>query len=99
MIINIYPLVVKPTGKMPGKDYLAMVELTGSGVRIECYDVVLKEKLRSTFSQPLVKKTPGSTKSGVYTHNEEVIQPFTEDFFREIIFTLYTQNLHGVLKE
>ncbi|MCE1247077.1 MAG: hypothetical protein LWY06_10570 [Firmicutes bacterium] len=99
MIINIYPLVVKSTGKVPGSEYLAMVELTASGVRVECYDAILKEKLRSLFSSPIVKKTPSSTKSGVFTHNEEVIQPFTEDFFREILFMLYPYNLHGIIKE
>jgi hypothetical protein len=94
-IIYIYSLEQKPTGKEPGGAYLASVELTGAGVEITTYDEKLKIKLREIFSQPFIRKVPTDTRTGVVTHGEEAVQPFTDLFFEEIIYYLHKYELYG----
>jgi len=99
MHIDIYPLLIKHSGKVPGDEFLARVELAGLNVKIECYDFILKEKLKDIFSQPIVIRSPVTEKSDVLFHHEEVVNPFTEEFFREILFILHKYGLYGVLEE
>ncbi|MCD4785919.1 MAG: hypothetical protein K8T10_19035 [Candidatus Eremiobacteraeota bacterium] len=99
MHIDIYPLIIKRPGKVSGEEFLAKVELAGLNVIIECYDLLLKEKLKDIFSQPIVIRTPFAEKSGVLSHHEEVVRPFTEEFFREIVFILYKYGLYGISNE
>lgn len=96
MHIDIYSLMIKHLGKVSKEEFLARVELAGLNVKIECYDLILKEKLKDIFSQPIVKRTPVAEKSGVLSHHEEVVRPFTEEFFREIIFILHKYRLYGI---
>ena len=99
MELNIYGLKRTPMGKFPDKAFLARVELVSMGLKIECYDDLLKEKLRDIFSNPLIIRTPIEEEFKTFSHKEEAIQPFTEDFFREIIFILHKWDLHGVIQE
>lgn len=97
--MDIYNLVPSHRGKRPGDEFLATVELVDDGVRVECYDSQLRKKLKQIFSTPIVKRIPGEKESGVFTHRNEVVQPFTPEFFEEIIYSLYKQNLYGVIQK
>lgn len=99
MKMEIYPLVVKHSGKAAGKEFLALVELMDNGVRIECYDSVLKTKLIDFFSQPLIKIIPEGSKDTCLSYKEEVVMPFTEDFFYEALYSLHKLGLTGKLEE
>ena len=99
MDIDIYGLKKTPQGIIPDSVFLARVELTATGVLIECYDAIMKERLRDIFSNPIITRAPTGEEQGVLSHREEAIQPFTEEFFREIVFVLRRWNLYGELRE
>ncbi len=99
MDIDIYGLKKTPQGLLPNNEFLARVELTSTGVLIECYDAILKERLRDIFSNPVIRRVPVGDDQDVFSHMEEAVQPFTEDFFREIVFMLRRWSLHGELHE
>jgi hypothetical protein len=96
--MNIYPMVRKHGGKAPGADFLAQVELVEMGVQITCYDLELKKKLTDVFSMPIIRRSPSDRKSGLITHRDEVVEPFTGEFFQEVLYSLHRLDLHGVLK-
>lgn len=99
MKIEIFPLVSKPTGKVKGDEFLAQVNLEENRVKIECYDPTLKVRLEELFSQPIIKIIPVGDTEGVISHKEEAVQPFTEEFFRRILFTLHKLGLYGKFEE
>jgi hypothetical protein len=91
-------MISTPSGKQPGDIYLASVTLSTGGVKIECYDNKLKEQLKEIFSQPIVKKVDTVRRSKIISHRNEVVQVFTEEYFREVIFNLHRYNLYGKLQ-
>ncbi len=97
--IEIYKTIASPSGRIPGNDFIALVSLKGSEVKIECYEPGIKKRLEELFSSPLVKIVPSNRKSGVISHRDLVVQPFTEEFFDEVLFVLHKFDLHGVLKQ
>jgi len=99
MIINIFPLKTSHRGKVRGKEFLGMVELTPDGLKIECYDIILKEKLKDLFSTALIVRRPIFENEEIFCHKEEVVKPFTKEFFREILFVLHKHGLHGEIED
>ena len=99
MDIEIYGMKKTPHGLINNNEFLAKVELTPTGVLIECYDAIMKERLRDMFSNPIIRRVPVGDDQDVFSHREEAVEPFTEDFFREIIFLLRRWSLHGELHE
>lgn len=97
--INIYPLVPTKTGVKPGDVFLAQVDLVGEQVKITCYDEELKVKLGDIFSTPIIRRTPVGGKSGLVSHANEVVEPFTEEFFDEVLYHLRRYKLHGKLRK
>lgn len=99
MVIYIYPLERTPSGKQKGATVTAMVELVGQEIRIETYEKTLKNRLEEIFSTPLIKRVPSKPETHALFHRETVVKPFTEEFFEEIIYSLFRYNLHGVLQK
>ncbi len=97
-LMEIYPMIRKNTGNVPDRTMLAQVELDGAGIRITCYDEKLKEQLRDIFSMPIIRRIPTDRRSGVITHQNEAVKPFTEEFFNEVLYLLPRRGLHGVLR-
>ena len=99
MQIDIYDMKNSPEGKRQGDEYLALVELCEEGVRIETYDGKLKEKLEEIFSAQLPVRVSDGNNNSILTHHYEIIQPFTEEFFEEILLSLFRYNLFGVIRK
>lgn len=97
MEIHIYELAHTQSGKIPGDTFLATVGLLNDGVKIECYDRELKKKLEEIFSFPIIKRNPAGMESGVISHINEAVMPFTEEFFEEIVYILFKYDLYGRL--
>jgi hypothetical protein len=97
MQIDIFALKNTPEGKKQGDEFLAQVTLTEQGVRVETYDIKLKEKLEEIFSSQLLVHIPSGDTNTLLTHSYEIIQPFTEEFFEEVILTLFRHDLFGIL--
>jgi hypothetical protein len=97
MQVEIYDLKNTPDGKKQGDTFLAQVELTDEGVRIETYDKKLKEKLGEIFSSQLTKRVALGNVASLITHYYEAVPTFTEEHFEEILFTLHKHNLFGII--
>ena len=83
---------------MPDRTLLAQVELAVGGVRITCYDDSLKDQIRDIFSMPPHTPGPYRPSHRGYYPSDEVVEPFTGEFFEEVLYLLPRNGLHGVLK-
>jgi len=97
MTLHIYNLEHKPTGKQKGDTVLALVHLTPTGIKVECYDEKLKTTIEELFAKPIIKRSSTDIKKGCLIHYNEEIAPYTEDFFREIVYYLHKYGLYGEL--
>jgi hypothetical protein len=73
-------------------EYLGYVSLEEDDVYIDVDDVKLAEKLENLFADPIVyaDSTTGSEKEA---------EPYTEEFFRQVLPMLQEMNTRGLLKD
>ncbi len=91
MYIELYTYVDGDEACQQG-EYIGYVSLEEDEVYIDVDDMSLEESLEDLFSEPLIV-------SNQYTGEEREIEPYTEEFFRQIIHILPDLNLRGKLVE
>lgn len=98
MKLYIYPLLKTPKGLVPSESVLAEVKLVGGETLITCHDGALREKIAEIFNSPLTVRQINGELPRIFSHRFATFSPHTEDFFREIVFTLRRYNLHGTFQ-
>lgn len=99
MRMEIYQLVNKPAGRTVDKVMIAQVEQAQGGLRITCYDDAIKKKLGEIFTTPIIKRIPTSQRTGVITHQRQVVEPFRGEFYEEVLYELARHGFAGVIRQ
>jgi hypothetical protein len=97
MKVFIYPLLKTPKGLVPADHAVAEVRLLRGETHITCHDGALREKITEIFNTPITVRQIDGEVPRIFTHRFAQVLPGTEEFMREVLFTLRRYNLHGEL--
>lgn len=98
-MMEIYQMTAGPSGRKLNKTMIAQAERTSEGIRITCYDEVIKKELGEIFTSPIIKRVPTGPRTGLITHTNRVVEPFSDEFFSEVIFELSRRGFTGVIRQ